>query len=116
MLEFVAGILALVVGAVALLGVLVVLPILLIGGLLKLLFGLILLPFRLLGVLLGAVAVVFALLFKVAFVLFLILAAGGVLAGGTVLLAIAPFILLGLGVWLLIRLARSGSSAAVAGV
>jgi hypothetical protein len=115
MLEFVVGTLALLVGAVAVLALLVALPILVVGGLLKLLFGLILLPFRLLGAAFGVVVGLFLVLIKVAFFFLAILAACGLFAGGALTLVLAPFLLLGLGIWLLVRLLGSGSPMSVAG-
>ena len=119
MLELLAGAVALVVGGLALLALVVALPLLLIGGLFKLLFGLILLPFRLIGavfgVVFGIVGGLFFVLFKVAFFFLGILAVCGLFAGGALTLALAPLILLGLGIWLLVRLLRSGSPMPAAG-
>jgi hypothetical protein len=109
MLEFIAGAFALVLGAVALLFFVVLLPFLLIGGILKLVFGLFLLPFRLIGLAVGVVGGLFFVVFKIAFFFLAILAVIGLFAGGAVTLALAPLILLGLGIWLLVRLFRSGS-------
>ena len=115
MLEFIAGTIALVLGGLVLLALVVVLPLLLIGGLLKLLFGLALLPFRLLGLVFGVVGGLLLVLFKIGFVLLAILAVCGLFAGGALTLALAPFILLGIGIWLLVRLLRSGSPLPAAG-
>ena len=115
MLELLAGAVALVVGGLVLLALVVALPLLLIGGLFKLLFGLILLPFRLVGVVFGIVGGLFFVLFKVAFFFLGILAVCGLFAGGALTLALAPLILLGLGIWLLVRLLRSGSPVPAAG-
>ena len=116
MIEFIAGTLALLVGAAVLLFLVVALPLMLVGAVFKLLFGLILLPFRLLGVLFGAAVVALGFVLKIGLFLLAILAGVGLLAGGTVLLALAPVILLGLGIWLLVRIARPGPRVTPAGV
>jgi hypothetical protein len=115
MLEFIAGSLVLLVGAGLLLALLVALPLLVVGGLLKLLVGLLLLPFRLLAVIFGLLLGLFGLLFKLGFILLSAVVVCGLFAGGLLSLALAPLLLLAVGVWLLVRLLRSGSPVAPAG-
>lgn len=87
------------------LGILV-LPLLLVRLALKLFFGLILLPLKLIGLVLriafGVVGLVFRILFSGLGLVFGLLAAILCL----VLVPLLPFVLLGLGLWLVLREAR----------
>jgi hypothetical protein len=70
MIEFLVFCLILVVGV----GLLVVLPLMVLGAALKLLVGLLLLPFRILGALFAVIGAVLAGLFKGLFAVFMVLA------------------------------------------
>jgi hypothetical protein len=90
-------------GTLALLGVLIVVPLLMLKVLLHVVLGLILLPFKLLG---GVAHVAFGLvggLFKLLFGGALALGVAGLVILSIVLLPLLPFLVLGGLVWLAIR-------------
>ncbi len=88
------------------LAALIALPLLVLRVAFKLVFGLIFLPFKLLGVVLrvvfGVLGAVFRVLFSGVGLVFALLAAVFFL----VLLPLLPFVLLGLGLWLVLREGR----------
>jgi hypothetical protein len=96
------------------LAALVALPLLLVRLVIGVAFSLLMLPFKLLGLVLritfGVVGVVFKILFSGLGLVFGLLAAVFVL----VLVPLLPFVLIGLGVWLVVRQGRSTRTLRVA--
>jgi len=91
---------------VGLVGAIVLFPLLLIGLVLKLVFRLILIPFEILGALIGAGIV--GLVLVVLGIVFGVVLGGLTLAG--LFLSVLPLALVGLAVWVLVRLIRGKKS------